>query len=179
MQTLNSYILEKFKITKNISSQDEYQKGDYLLRVFLSSVKYHNTDKSDLLHSIEIGLSNDGLAIFSRLEDDRFYFINHKGNNKEDTYDYETKHEINSNGYLEFDNVTNPMYSFKSLSVYLKKDDALKFLEQVSKNVTNIKKYIFDYFDRKYEKYCDLSNLYINESHDAIEKMIGYLNEKA
>jgi len=177
MKLLSNYILEKFKISKDITNQEEYKPGDYLLRVFVSNVKYLQKDKdTDKLFAIELGTSNNALSIFSRLDDNGFYFINHK-NSREDRYDYEMKHEINSNGYLEFDNVTKSVYSFKSISLYLKKDIALEFLNKILNDRNNIKKYIFDYFDKKYEKYFDLSLLYVNESTDSIEKLIRYLNE--
>mgnify|MGYP006974597963 CR=1 FL=1 len=39
--------------------------------------------------------------------------------------------------------------------------------------------FCIDLLDKKYEKYFDLSLLYVNESADTIEKLIEYLNEKA
>lgn len=179
MKQLNDYIIEKFKISKDITNQEEYEEGDYLLRVFISNSNYKNYNESGLLYSIEIGLSNNALAIFSELKENKFIFINHKTGTK-DHYDYEMKYEINSNGYLEFDNVTKPAYySFKSISLYLKPNVALNFLNEILNDKSNIKKYIFNYVDKKYEKYFDLSNLYITNSTDSIEKLIGYLNEKA
>ena len=140
MKSFNNYITEKFKISKDIGKSEDFKKGDPILRIWLNTfvLKNHNMKR----HEMYVGFNSSGNYLvyfnsFTKGGSITFSYITDYGKKvEEDAYSWE-----NGNGKINKYNIHE--YNSKSdsseiTSIYLNKEKALSFLENIKFDINNI-----------------------------------------
>lgn len=113
MKTLNNYILEKFKIGKDIKTvAPKYEKGDEFMYVFIENLE--DEDSSE-----EIGyLRFIPSYFFEKIEKNTIYFSNSTQSNSVGFHIYEFNVFLNKNGYYEVEK-NEPLYGQNGIFIPL------------------------------------------------------------
>lgn len=149
MNNLKEYIIEKFKITKNIKVNNfsSIERGEVLLHISL----YPSFKNNKIIVRIGTDRSKTRLCNFIKFNK-YFYFSYYDTDNiyEEEYYKWETKDncKINKYGYFEFYYKASYKDDIDMLSIYLDKNGIINFLNDINMNINNITKNILaKYFE--------------------------------
>ena len=180
MKALNNYIVEKFKISKDINTsikgRHNFERDEPLLRIHLSSTNGENC-------SVCVGFidSDDWLIYFCNYTDDkgiRFSWFDNGDFIKEDRFNWEDDSSYNINKYnlLEYYKQSEKL---TKQSIYLDKETALLFLEDIKLDYKNINKNILVKYFEEDINYKKFSCSCYEQWDEMIPKMYNTLkNEK-
>lgn len=142
MKTLNIYISEKFKINKDTKiSHINFKKGDPIMRIAIFSYKGRTIDEL-IINSV----NRDMIYYFYGVSlGERINFTYSPDDNSVDGYGYEDNIDINSNGYCEFYGKSS---EWEVRSIYLNKENAIEFINDIALDFYKQKNKINKYFDK-------------------------------
>lgn len=127
MKTINNYILEKFKISKNIkNSAPLFKKGDKLLYVFIEDFEDEDTCEVITFLRFHLGYS------FEKIENKTLYLL------EDDNYEHSFEVFLNKNGYYEIEK-NEALYGCNG--VFIPFIDAKDFIKDFIK-IDDIEKFV-------------------------------------
>lgn len=155
MKELNQYILEKFKISKNIVSIEDtnisFSKGDKLLKI---EYLIKDNDYNTFIAEIVIFENNES--------DDKFTY-----HSRRDGKVITNSLFVNSNGYYESINKDEK-------TIFLPKEIGLKFIEDLGdQNGKTIGKFLKDYYDKDDKEVLNDIALFVSYNIDSIKKELS------
>jgi len=178
MKSFNNYIIEKFKISKDIGKSEDFKKGDPILRVWLSiSDRQDKTQK----HEIYIGFnSKNYLVYFNSFTDGKSitfsYVMDYGRKVEEDAYSWEYNNgKINKYNIYEY-HIKRDLSEITSL--YLNKEKALSFLENIKFDINNITDTVLNNYFEQIPKNFDIKKALSNKIDKKQNEMIKQIYEE-
>lgn len=185
MKSFNNYITEKFKISKDIGTSEDFKKDDPILRIWLNNFVLKNHMKR---HEMYIGFSSsiNYLVYFNSFTKGRaitFSYVSDYGKKVEkDAYSWEEGNgKINKYNIYEYHSKSD---SSEITSIYLNKEKALNFLENINFDINNITDSVLNNYFEQIPKDFDikqaLSSYIIKNQNERLKQIYTELkNDKS
>lgn len=147
MKQLDSYIIEKLHLNKNINTSPvDFKKGEPIIRIGIFSYNGRTIDELEINDPVRsiiyyyYDTQDNGEIRFTYTPNDR---------DDIDRYSYERDMFINSNGYYEFlGSIGSDQDKWTAKIIYLNKEEGINFIKDIALDFYHQKNKIYQYFDK-------------------------------